>query len=359
MMRKLLLLLLLFVVVTAVAAYAYYQYQLEASLDLQSQEQIVEVKKGEGLNQVLLRLQSQGLLKESWPAKIYARQYQLAKKLQAGEFRVPANADIPALFQILISSQPIRYKVTLVEGITFSEARKILQNQPLLSHEVTELSDQELYDRLYRESASGAGFEREEGSAFHHPEGMLYPDTYYFHKRDSEYSILLRAHERLLKVLAEEWGNKQSELPIKSPYEALILASIVEKETGVPSERAEISGVFVRRLQKGMRLQTDPTVIYGLGDRYQGNITRRHLREKTPYNTYRIDGLPPTPIALVGRDAIHAALHPAEGKSLYFVAKGDGSHQFSETITEHNRAVRKYQLKRRKDYRSTHQVPQQ
>jgi UPF0755 protein len=148
------------------------------------------------------------------------------------------------------------------------------------------------------------------------------------------------------QVLAEEWESRAEGLPIETPYQALILASIVEKETAVPSERPAIAGVFVRRLQKGMKLQTDPTVIYGMGARYDGNIRRSDLNEATPYNTYVIDGLPPTPIALPGREAIHAVLHPAEGDSLYFVARGDGSHQFSATLDEHNRAVRRYQLGR-------------
>ena len=154
-------------------------------------------------------------------------------------------------------------------------------------------------------------------------------------------------------MLAEVWDTRADNLPIKSPYEALILASIVEKETGVPSERGQIAGVFTRRLQIGMRLQTDPTVIYGMGADYQGNIRRRHLQQATPYNTYVIDGLPPTPIAMPGREALEAAVKPEPGKSLYFVAKGDGSHVFSNSLSEHNRAVRAYQLQRRSDYRSS------
>ena len=169
----------------------------------------------------------------------------------------------------------------------------------------------------------------------------------------SDEDLLKQANARLEAVLAEEWDKRAEGLPYREPYDALIMASLIEKETGVPEERGEIAGVFVRRLRIGMRLQTDPTVIYGMGERYNGRITRNDLREPTPYNTYTIDGMPPTPIALVGREAIRAALNPVAGSSLYFVARGDGSHVFSNTLEQHNRAVREYQIKRRADYRSS------
>jgi UPF0755 protein len=185
------------------------------------------------------------------------------------------------------------------------------------------------------------------------PEGRFFPDTYRYVRGMSDLDLLKQASARLDQVLDEEWSRRAERLPYRKPYDALIMASMVEKETGVAEERGQIAGVFVRRLRSGMRLQTDPTVIFGLGERYNGNLTRAHLLEATPYNTYVIDGMPPTPIALAGREAIHAALNPAAGRSLYFVARGDGSHVFSETLEQHNSAVREYQLKRRADYRSS------
>ena len=185
------------------------------------------------------------------------------------------------------------------------------------------------------------------------PEGRFFPDTYRFVRGMTDAQLLEKAYDRLDKVLAQEWEQRDPAVPYATPYQALIMASLVEKETGVPQERGQIAGVFVRRMKIGMPLQTDPTVIYGLGERYTGKLTRAHLREPTPYNTYTIPGLPPTPIAMVGREAIHAALHPADGTSLYFVAKGDGSHTFSDDLDAHNSAVREFQIKRRADYRSS------
>jgi UPF0755 protein len=185
------------------------------------------------------------------------------------------------------------------------------------------------------------------GHAGKHPEGRFFPDTYHFPRGTSDQALLRRAYQAMEQLLATEWPGRAADLPLQSPYEALILASIVERETALASERPEIAGVFVRRLQRGIRLQTDPTVIYGMGEAFAGNITRRDLEQDTPYNTYVHSGLTPTPICMPGRDAVHAVLHPAEGDSLYFVARGDGSHAFSATLTAHNRAVRTYQLKER------------
>ncbi|RKZ93160.1 MAG: endolytic transglycosylase MltG, partial [Gammaproteobacteria bacterium] len=178
-------------------------------------------------------------------------------------------------------------------------------------------------------------------------EGLLFPDTYNFPRGTSDFQFIKRSYDQMQKILAEEWHKREIKTPLKSAYEALILASIVEKESGVSSERSKIAGVFIRRLNKKMRLQSDPTIIYGMGERYKGNIRRRDINEKTAYNTYQIPRLPPTPIAIAGREAIHAVLHPDKGKSLYFVADGTGGHVFSNNLKAHNRAVRKYILKKK------------
>ncbi|MDX1803841.1 MAG: endolytic transglycosylase MltG [Alcanivorax sp.] len=225
-----------------------------------------------------------------------------------------------------------------MDGWTFDEWRKQLDAMDTLKHALKGLSDDAVMARL--------------GHKGQHPEGWFAPDTYFYTRGTSDLTLLERAMARQQDILNQAWAERDQNLPYSGPYQALIMASIVEKETGVPSERAEIAGVFVNRLRKGMRLQTDPTVIYGMGDRYHGNIRRSDLHTPTPYNTYVIPGLPPTPIAMPGREAIMAAVHPADTEALYFVARGDGSHYFSKTLAEHRKAVRDFQLRRRQGYRS-------
>jgi len=226
-----------------------------------------------------------------------------------------------------------------LEGWTFQQALNHLQEQEKLSATLAGLNAQQLSAALALEGLN--------------PEGLFFPDTYQYVYGDSDVTILKRARKLMTEVLDEAWSNRAESLPYNSAYEALIMASIVERESGHASEREDIAGVFVRRLRKGMRLQTDPTVIYGMGVAYDGNLRKKDLRKPTPYNTYVIKGLPPTPIALPGKEAIEATMHPAPGDALYFVAKGDGSHQFSASLEEHNRAVQHYQVKARtSDYRS-------
>lgn len=282
------------------------------------------------------RLVNEGLLDEPWSLRIWARRLGLSTALRAGEYRVPAGSSMTDLLVLLTSGKVIDYPVTIIEGWTFRRMRDALARAPKLK-QVT----QDMDDTALMKAVSGKVL---------HPEGCFFPDTYHYTAGTTDLDIFKRAYERMSHVLTMQWDNRAEGLPLKTPYEALILASIVEKETGVPEERALIAGVFINRLRKGMRLQTDPTVIYGMGENYHGNIRRKDLLKDTPYNTYTRAGLPPTPIALPGGDAIHAVVHPADTKALYFVARGDGSHEFSNTLKAHNAAVIKYQLngKRRK-----------
>jgi UPF0755 protein len=264
--------------------------------------------------------------------RVLARLDPRSRRLQAGEYRIEAGTTPGGLLALFSSGRVIQYPVTLIEGWTFRQVLDALAGLEYLEQTLSGTSDAAIMARLGRPDL--------------HPEGRFLPDTYLFPRGTPDVQVLQRALAAMDEVLAAEWAQRGPDLPLGSPDEALVLASIVEKETGLAEERAAIAGVFVRRLRKGMLLQTDPTVIYGLGEAFDGDLRRRDLSADTPYNTYVHPGLPPTPIAMPGRDSIRAALHPADGASLYFVARGDGSHQFSTTLQEHNRAVRKYQLKR-------------
>lgn len=311
--------------------------QLDAPLTLGAASLEYSVEPGDSLNGVLHDLSKQQILAHTLALKLYAR-LSGQTAIKAGEYELTANMTHRQLLDELYRGHVIQRYVTLVEGRTFRQALAALQQAPKLKQTLRGLSDQQILKTL--------------GIAEKHPEGLFFPDTYQYTSQMSDADILRQAYQRMQQVLAEEWDQRDGGLPYKSGYEVLIMASIVEKETGVPEERSAIAGVFVRRLQNGMKLQTDPTVIYGLGDTYKGNITRKHLQQDTPWNTYTRYGLPPTPIALPGREAIHAALHPEQGSSLYFVGRGDGHHYFSSTLAEHEKAVREYQLSRKKDYRS-------
>lgn len=296
-----------------------------------------EIASGSNLSRALRDLEVRGVLKRPRLVLAYAY-WQGQTGIHAGEYLLPAGSNAMDLVARLHSGDVTRYRLTLVEGWTFRQAlEQVRSGRNIVKSEAAGSSEA---------AARALGLEGES------PEGWVFPDTYIYRSGTTDIDLLRQAHKRMQQVLEEEWQARGENLPYDSPYEALIMASLIEKETGQPSERSEIAGVFVRRMGKGMRLQTDPTVIYGLGESFDGNLTRAHLRQETPYNTYVINGLPPTPIALPGREAIHAALNPKPGDSLYFVGKGDGSHHFSATLAEHNRAVREFQLKRRADYRS-------
>ncbi|WP_338585316.1 endolytic transglycosylase MltG [Pseudomonas sp. MAG733B] len=304
-----------------------------------TQEELLEVPKGTTPNRTLLRMEADGVIKDAFWLRVYWR-FNLPKQpLHSGEYRMTPGMTVEGLIDLWKRGEMVQYSLTLVEGWNFHQVRAALAKEEKIEQTLNGLSDSQVMDKL--------------GHAGIFPEGRFFPDTYRFVRGMSDVELLKTAYDRLDEVLAKEWNQRATDLPYSGPYQALIMASLVEKETGVPQERGQIAGVFVRRMAIGMLLQTDPTVIYGLGDRYNGKLTRAHLKEATPYNTYMISGLPPTPIAMVGREAIHAALNPVEGSSLYFVARGDGSHVFSDDLDAHNNAVREYQLKRRADYRSS------
>jgi len=305
-----------------------------------TEDTVFVIPKGYSASHLASELSTRGWLDDPIRLKLLFRLRPELTHLKAGEYNVTAGLTLRELLQQLREGRSVQYKVTLIEGSSVKEMLSYLKDNQQLEHTLSSNDAIELAKEL--------GIDRYTTS-----EGLFLAETYFFEKGTTDRELLLRAASSLDKALASQWLDRAPDTPLTSPYEALILASIIEKETGLAKERPMISAVFVRRLNKGMRLQTDPTVIYGLGDQYKGNITRQHLKQSTLYNTYRIDGLPPSPISIVGLDAIKAALNPASGTALYFVAKGDGSHQFSDTLKQHNRAVREYQLKRRSDYRST------
>ncbi|MDD0843271.1 endolytic transglycosylase MltG [Pseudomonas sp. Gutcm_11s] len=341
MIRKLMLLLAaglaLLVLAFALAGWRLH-VALNQPLQLES-ERLVEVQPGDTPGGMLNRLEAEGVLDGAFWLRLYWRFNLSGEALHSGEYRLTPQQSVRDMLGLWLRGEVVQYSLTLVEGWSFRQVRTALARQEKLEQSLAGLDDKALMAKLGLPGAS--------------PEGRFFPDTYRYVRGMSDLDLLKQARSRLDQVLEEEWGKRAEGLPYREPYDALIMASMVEKETGVAEERGQIAGVFVRRLRSGMRLQTDPTVIFGLGERYKGNLTRAHLLEATPYNTYTIDGMPPTPIALAGREAIHAALNPVAGKSLYFVARGDGSHVFSENLEQHNRAVREYQLKRRADYRSS------
>ncbi|SFM19854.1 UPF0755 protein [Marinobacter zhejiangensis] len=311
---------------------------LETPISL-SEPQLFDVPSGMSFSQLARKMEVEGFVERSLWLRIHGRLFPNQLHIKAGEYEFTDGMSALAMVQAVVDGDTKSWSMQFIEGWTFRDLRAALAKGERLRHLTTDWTDEQVMAEL--------------GAAGEHPEGRFFPDTYLYHSQDSDLDLLRRAFDTMNRVLEEEWSERAEGLPYDSAYEALIMASIVERETGVPYERGEIAGVFVRRLNKGMRLQTDPTVIYGMGEDYRGRITSRDLRRYTPYNTYRINGLPPTPIALPGREAIHAALHPEEGQSLYFVARGDGTHKFSNSLREHQQAVREYQLNRREDYRSS------
>lgn len=296
---------------------------------------LFEIPKGQGLSGVAQALADQGFLADAPRStlylKVYARVRKIGAQIKSGEYRILPGMNALQAVQMFVDGRAVLHELRLIEGWTFAQALAELRKHPKIRHTLpADATPEAVHAALGRSDA--------------HPEGRLFPDTYHFANGTTDVEFLRRAATTMDSVLAAEWAARADSLPYATPEEALIMASIVEKETGVPHERGQIAGVFVRRLALGMRLQTDPTVIYGLGAAFDGNIRLNDLRTDTPYNTYTRAGLPPSPICLPGRAAIHAALHPEAGTALYFVSRGDGTHVFSDTLEQHEAAVRRFQL---------------
>lgn len=311
--------------------YADYRVSVNAPLGI-SKPLRLSIKKGQGVAALAQELRTRNVLVEPVWLRVLAATQGASQDLKYGEYVIPPGTTSRGLLEILVSGKSRQVPVTIVEGWTFAQMRQALAKHPGLRQEVAEKTGEEIMALL------------ESPGVF--PEGQFFPDTYFIGTSTSDLDILRKSHKKMQEVLAAEWQARAPNLPLNTPEEALTLASIVERETGRAEERPAIAGVFTRRLLQGMRLQTDPTVIYGMGEAFKGNLHKEDLRRDTPYNTYTRAGLPPTPIALPGRQAIHAALNPAEGTSLYFVARGDGTHVFSSSLDEHERAVDKFQRHR-------------
>ena len=311
-----------------------------------SQPQLYTVEKGSNGYKVVRELRARELIDSPELAtKLWLKFFAANTHVKSGTYRLTPGLSLREVFGILSRGEEHYFAVSLVEGLTLKEWLVTLKAQTELINDVSldQVEETINISSSVNEEKAPMLWLSEASSA----EGLFLADTYFFTANTATSSILTRAHKAMLDYVETQWQQRQEDLPLNSPYDALILASIIEKETAVSAERTKIAGVFVNRLRKNMRLQTDPTVIYGIGDTYDGNITRKHLRTPTPYNTYTIKGLPPTPIAMAGKDAIWAALNPMETDALYFVARGDGSHEFSSSLAAHNAAVRKYQLNRK------------
>ncbi|MGL5949546.1 MAG: endolytic transglycosylase MltG [Aeromonas sp.] len=310
------------------ASYIGYQWHTLEQLTVVGPTRLFEVPKGAHASGLMQTLSEQPV--SGWASRLWLRFNSDLLQVKSGTFEITEGQTVKSALAQFASGKEFLFHITLVEGARFTDWQQQLQNAPHLIREIKNLSDAEIGKKL--------------GMAHGQLEGWFLPETYAYTPSASDLSILRRANVSMQEVLQSQWEQRQSDLPYKNAYEALIMASIIEKETGIAHERKMIASVFINRLRKGMKLQTDPTVIYGVKDRYDGNIRKRDLLDNNPYNTYVINGLPPTPIAMPSRAAIEAALNPASTEYYYFVAKGGGEHHFSKTLKEHNRAVRTYIL---------------
>ncbi|MET0204650.1 MAG: endolytic transglycosylase MltG [Casimicrobiaceae bacterium] len=321
------LLLLVAAALVGVAGVAWTWYR--TPLTLPSAPYDFEVKSGTTLTAVARALHDSGVLPHRLALVALARYRGVDRAIKAGSYEIDTGITLPLLLAKLTQGDVTQTAVTIVEGATFADMKRTLRDAPDVANTVLDLPDAELRAKLGIEEQS--------------VEGLFFPDTYFFAKGAADIALLKRARQAMADRLAAAWSTRTPDLPLATPYEALILASIVEKETGRPADRPLIASVFVNRLKRGMRLQTDPTVIYGIGEKFDGNLRKRDLEADTPYNTYTRDGLPPTPIALPSQASIDAVTHPPASQYLYFVARGDGTSEFSASLADHNRAVSKYQ----------------
>ena len=344
-MRKLLVIIVLLFAVGGFVAYRYVNGVYSASGPL-TEVARVEVAPGASVRSVVSQLGKRGVLADPRAVSLYLRMHGLSPKIKAGTYDFPAHGSPSDVIQMLEQGNVVLEQLTVVEGSTFADFRRTLEKHPAVQVTLRGKSDSDVMAAI--------------GHPNEFPEGRFFPDTYRFAAHTTDVELLKLAYSSMEHVLAQAWQQRKEELPIHTAYEALTLASIVEKETALEPERALIAGVFTSRLRLGMRLQTDPTVIYGLGDRYDGDIHTRDLSSDTPYNTYTRAGLPPTPIALPGRESVFAAVRPEESGAIFFVATGDGTgaHYFSKTLEEHNQAVRRYLARLRQQSSPTHTTTQ-
>jgi UPF0755 protein len=321
--------LLLAITLAIILFIAWLYLHVHSSITLPTTPYEFSIRPSSNLKQVAQHLADAGVIRTKWSLILLARYLNQESAIKAGDYQLTRNLTQIALLKYLTQGDAKQTEIKFIEGWTFAQLRKVLNEHPAIKSDTVDLTDQEILQRI--------------GASEVAAEGLFFPDTYYFIKGDSDISILQRAYQTMQNYLHASWALRTESLPLATPYEALILASIIEKETGIASDRAEIAGVFINRLRKGMRLQTDPTIIYGLGQQFDGNLRKQDLLADQAYNTYTRAGLPPTPIALPSLASIRAALNPAETDALYFVAKGNGESQFSTNLTEHNKAVNKYQ----------------
>lgn len=308
-----------------------FEYQLQQPLNI-TQEALFNVTPGMSISQLSKAFVDKGWLNNRFWLRNYVRFNPHLTNVKVGTYQIQPGQKLIDVIKLLVSGNEYQFQITFVEGSTIKEWLTQLKSATFIRQTLDNVTLSDISEQLGLQESN--------------PEGLFFPDTYAYTANTSDVELLRRANQRLTKHLAEQWEKRQANLPYENAYQALIMASIIEKETGVLGEQKIIASVFVNRLRQKMRLQTDPTVIYGLGERYQGDITYKHLREKTAYNTYRINGLPPTPIAMPGLKAIEAALNPDNTNFLYFVSNGNGEHIFSTNLADHNKAVRLYQLKK-------------